>query len=284
MTDHPTMSTTTKPAPPPLRMRKLDLNVPADFYERMYPPTRGPFGLQNPAPKSNAKPISKSELKSWIEKILSKKIKVDIISHKNGLVRIDLSGATAEFTPDPGSKDQTALGVKTKHDGTVEAYKAHTYSLGPDSQLKEKVSTAMGQPFRLEYKHKQLAIALTFKSNDEKGMSFDRWKFTVSWGNVGPDLQSLGKIVTKAEESARGALVKLTELKSLDDMSSVVDAIGPIKKSVDTAASLMKPHQNINIRFDIQGPCKRVRLPVNASLEDYKKAEVKGMIYLTVRF
>ncbi len=297
MPDKPVRPTTSVPhVPTSLRMRKLNLNLPSDYYKRLGNAqnrplglTRGPLGakLLSAGPKS--KPISESALNSVLKKVLPLKTKIEI-KRGGGKVQIGLSGVTSEImAPAPKfSKERTTLGVKVGYDGTFAAYKARVYELGPGLLLKEKISTASGQPFRLEYSHKQLAIALTFKSNDKKGMSFDRWEFSISWGNIGPDLQSLGEILKKGEESARSVLGALQLLDSLDDVKRVTNAVKPhvepIQKSVKSVASIMKTQQGINVSFKIEGPCQRVRIPMGASLEDRTKSGVKGMIYLTVRF
>ncbi|WP_319577117.1 hypothetical protein [uncultured Desulfobacter sp.] len=282
--------------PTSLRMRKLNLNLPSDYYKRVGNAqnrplglTRGPLGTKPPGTRPKSKPISESALKSVLEKAKSLKTKIEI-KRGRGRVEISLTGVTSEIMPPvpKSSKERTTLGVKVGYDGTVSAYKAHVYKLGQGLLLKEKISTASGQPFRLEYSHKQLAIALTFKSNDKKGMSFDRWEFSISWGNVGPDLQSLGEILKKGEESARSVLGAIQLLDSLDDVKKVTDAVKPhvepIQKSVKSVASIMKVQQGINLSFKIEGPCQKVRIPLGTSLEDRIKAGVKGMIYLTVRF
>jgi hypothetical protein len=297
MPDKPAIPTTSVlHVPTSLHMRKLNLNLPSDYYKRLGNAqnrplglTRGPLGAKLPAAGPKSKPISENALKSVLKKGLPLKTKIEI-KRGGGKVEIGLSGVTSEIkVPTPkSSKERTTLGVKVGYGGTFEAYKARVYELGPGLLLKEKISTASGQPFRLEYSHKQLAIALTFKSNDKKGMSFDRWEFSISWGNVGPDSQGLGEILKKGEESARSVLGALQLLDSLDDVKRVTNAvkphIEPIQKSVESAASIMKVQQGINVSFKIEGPCQRVRIPMGASLEDRTKSGVKGMIYLTVRF
>lgn len=282
--------------PASLRMRKLNLNLPSDYYKRLGNAqnrplglTRGPLGTKPPGSRPKSKPISESALKSVLKKVVSVKTKIEI-KRGGGKVEIALTGVTSEIMPPvpKSSKERTTLGVKVGYNGTVSAYKAHVYELGPGLLLKEKISTASGQPFRLEYKHKQLAIALTFNANDKKGMSFDRWEFSISWGNVGPDLQGLEGILKKGEESVRSVLGALQLLDSLDDVKKVTDAVKPhvepIQKSVKSVASIMKVQQGLNLSFKVEGPCQRVRIPLGTSLEDRIKAGVKGMIYLTVRF
>lgn len=297
MPGKPASPTTSAPhVPTSLHMRKLNLNLPSDYYKRLGNAqnrplglTRGPLGAKLPAAGPKSKPISESALNSVLKKVLPLKTKIEI-KRGGGKVQIGLSGVTSEImAPAPkSSKERTILGVKVGYGGTFAAYKARVYELGPGLLLKEKISTASGQPFRLEYSHKQLAIALTFKSNDKKGMSFDRWEFSISWGNIGPDLQSLGEILKKGEESARSVLGALQLLDSLDDVKRVTNAVKPhvepIQKSVKSVASIMKTQQGINVSFKIEGPCQRVRIPMGASLEDHTKSGVKGMIYLTVRF
>lgn len=297
MPDKPARTTTSAPhVPISLRMRNLNLNLPSDYYKRLGNAqnrplglTRGPLGAKLPTAGPKSKPISDSALKSILKKVSSLKTKIHI-KRGGGKVEIGLSGVTSEImVPTPkSSKERTTLGVKVGYGGTFAAYKARVYELGPGLLLKEKISTASGQPFRLEYTHKQLAIALTFKSNDKKGMSFDRWEFSISWGKIGPDVQGLGEIFKKGEASARSVLGALQLLDSLDDVKQVTNAvkphIEPIQKSVESAASIMKVQQGINVSFKIEGPCQRVQIPLGASLEDRIKFGVKGMIYLTVRF
>ncbi len=297
MTGKTAIPTTSAPhVPTSLHMRKFNLNLPSDYYKRLGNAqnrplglTRGPLGAKLPAAEPKSKPISESALKSMLKKVLSLKTKIEI-KRGGGKVQIGLSGVTSEImVPAPkSSKERTTLGVKVGYGGTFEAYKARVFELEPGLLLKEKISTASGQPFRLEYSHKQLAIALTFKSNDKKGMSFDRWEFSISWGNVGPDLQGLGEILKKGEASARSVLGALQLLDSLDDVKRVTNAVKPhvepIQKSVKSVASIMKTQQGINVSFKIEGPCQKVRIPMGASLEDRTKSGVKGMIYLTVRF
>jgi len=274
----------------PLRMRKLNLNLPDDYYKRLNRPARGPFGLKKPSQQARVKAVSSSELSSTLKKLLSLKTSIEI-KRDHGKVQINLSGVTSELTMPrhhPKQRGRTTLGVNVGYNGTFAAYKSRTFELGPGVKLKEKVSTASGQPFRIEYTHQKLAIALTFKSNDKKGMSFDRWEFSVAWGKAGPDIHKLKEIVTNGEAAVRGVYGALKTVQSLDDVKSVSESvkphIEPIKKSVDTAASIMGIQSGLNISFKIQGPIGRTRLPVGASIDERRNADVRGMIYLTVRF
>ena len=292
-----TSRTGSRPLPASLRMRKLDLNLPSDYVSRLDKAARrpvglprGPLGERSPAAETaRTRAVSESAIRTFLKKAMATPTKIEI-KGKAGRVEIGITGTTAQLDlPGPrSSRDRTSIGATAGYSGTFAVYKSRVYDLGPGAKLTEKISSATGQPFRLEYKHKRLAVALAFKSNDDKGMSFDRWEFTVSWEHAGPDMQSLGDVMKRGEKATREVFGALRQLDSLDDVRKVTEAIKdhiePMQRTVQAASSLMKVRRGVNVSAKIEGPCQRVAMPHGASLEERRKQGAKGMIYLTVRF
>lgn len=91
-------------------------------------------------------------------------------------------------------------------------------------------------------------------------MAFDRWQFTVSWGNTGPDLFSLSKIIQAGEKGIRGSLDTLQHFEKFDDIGKVkremASHVKPISESVKKAASIAKIKPGINIGISAQDPTR----------------------------
>jgi hypothetical protein len=274
-----TLSTSRKPTFT-LGMRKLNLNLPPSYFhetseQRLNRIIKG--GAVGA--KSEPQKLSKSQLSTLIDKISSFKAKIEIKRRLWG-TEISLSGATAELN----TKKDDKIGVTTDFSGKVGVYRERRLGNG----ITEKISTQMGRPLRLEYKVKDLAVTLTFSSTDEKSMSFDRWEFSVSWGNTGPDIFSLEKIFTAGEKGMRGSFEALKKLENLNDVTKVKRELEPhmkpISESVKKASDIAKIKPGINIGISVQGPTRRTTLPSGPTLEELRTADVQIKGVLTIRF